>query len=192
MNANEFVSATIPIPFRTAKAIIHQCEKEYLLPRQVIARSFGEPEPFGEPIIFKIPGQDRCHLPDYKDFSALQTRKPVGRRKGGQKKVYLSVLSQIIKAMPQKFAECAKPHGTKRPYFGRSREDVEHTGRSNEANKIPETEAEWWASVNNSGDKKQTILADLMRLLGFSADYIALISWAPCYTYPALQIQFKV
>ena len=157
MSANEFAGTTIRIPFRTAKAIIHQCEKEYLLPRQVVARSFGEPEPFGEPLLFKIPEQDRWHLPDYKDFSSLQNRQAVCRPLGGQKKVYLSVLSQIVKAMPQRFAEYAPSlHGTKRVYFGRSRADVDHTGKSNEANEIPDTE--WWTSVNNEGFKKQVLL----------------------------------
>ena len=32
-----------------------------------------------------------------------------------------------------------------------------------------------------------------MRLLGFSAEYIVLISWAPCHKFPVLPgIQFKV
>jgi hypothetical protein len=189
MSVNAFASTTIRLPLKTAEAIIHQCEREFLLPRQVIARNFGEP--IGEPVILKIPDQDRWYLPGYKDFPALQKREAVSRPWGEQKKVYLSVLSQIAKAMPGKFAEYAPSlHGTKRVYFGRSRAEVEHTGKGNEAAKIPETD--WWASVNKEGYKKQKTLADLMGLLGFSADYTALISWAPCHKFPVLPgIQFK-
>lgn len=179
----DFVNTTIRLNFQTVRSIIHQCEKEYLLPRQVIARGVGES--LGEPVIFKIPGQDRWYLPDYKDVSALRERQAGWRPLGDQKKVYLSLLSQIVRAMPDKFAEHALSlHGTTRAYFGRSRAEVEHTGQGNEAARIPETE--WWASVNNAGDRKQKTLAALMGELGFSADYIALISWAPCYKFPKL------
>jgi hypothetical protein len=184
MNIEEFARVTACLSFATAKELISQCEREYLLPRQVIARSLGQS--LGEPVIFKIPEQDKWYLRDYKDFSAIQKREEIWRPIGDQKKIYLSILSQIVKAMPEKFDEVALSpplHGTKRAYFGRSRAEVETTGKRNEAAKIPDTER--WASVNNAGNKKQKTLSDLMFPLGFSRNYIELISWAPCRKWPA-------
>lgn len=185
MSAEEFARITVRLPFPTVKELINQCEREYLLPRQVIARSLGQS--LGEPVIFKIPEQDKWFLRDYKDFSDLEKQEEIWRPLGDQKKIYLSILSQIVKAMPEKFDEVAlslQLQGTKRTYFGRSRAEVETTGKSNEAAKIPDTER--WASVNKAGDKKQKTLSDLMRPLGFSRDYIELMSWAPCRKWPAL------
>jgi len=178
MNGEEFRKITVWLSFTIVKELVSQCEREYLLPRQIIARGLGQN--LGEPVIFRIPEQDKWYLRDYKDFSALQQRKEIWRPLGDQKKVYLSILSQIVKAMPKKFDEVALSlHGTKRAYFGRSRAEIEAPpSKSNEAAKIPDTDR--WASVNKSGDKKQKTLSDLMRPLGFSHDYIELISWAPC------------
>ena len=185
MSAEEFARIAIWLPFPTVKELINQCEREYLLPRQVIVRKLGQSLGEGEPVIFKIPEQDKWYLRDYKDFSALQKREEIWRPLGDQKKIYLSILSQIVKAMPEKFDEVALSlRGTKRAYFGRCRAEVETTGKSNEAAKIPDTER--WASVNKAGDKKQKTLSDLMRPLGFSRDYVELISWAPCRKWPTL------
>ena len=123
---------------------------------------------------------------DYGDVSALQKREIQWRPVGEQKRVYLSVLSQIVKAVPAGFAAHAPSlRGSRRVYFARSRSEVSHTGKSNEPAKIPETD--WWVSVNNAGERKQRTLADLMSRLGFSADYIDLVSWAPCYKFPELR-----
>lgn len=182
---------TVWLSFSTAKELICQCERENLLPRQVIARSLGQS--LVEPVIFKIPGQDKWYLRDYKDFDALKEREEDWRPVGDQKKIYLSILSQIVKAMPEKFDEVAfSLHGTKRAYFGRSRAEVEAPpSKSNEAAKIPDTER--WASVNNEGRKKQKTLSDLMYPLGFSRDYVELISWAPCRIWPVfLSGEFRI
>lgn len=190
MSAQEFGSATIRLPFRTAKALIHQCEKEFLLPRQVLARCFGEP--LGEPVVFKIPDQENLYLPNYKDFSDLQNREVDGRGVTQQTSIYLSLLSQIVKAMPEKFSEVAPTlYGTKRVYFGKARDQVEATGKSNKAANIPDTE--WWAAVDNDRYWKEKTLTRLMAGLGeFSHDYIDIISRAPYQKFPIFSgIRFK-
>lgn len=192
MSKEGIARVTVRLSFVTVKELISQCEREYLLPQQVFARSFGQS--LGEPVIFKIPEQDKWYLRDYKDFSALQERKLIWRPLGDQKKTYLSILSQIVRAMPEQFDEVtlsSRFHGTKRVYFGRSRAEVETTGKRNEAAKIPDTER--WASVNNEGSKKQKTLSDLMLPLGFSRDYVELISWAPCRKWPVfLSDEFRI
>jgi len=183
MSAKESTRITVRLRFETVRAIVHECERDYLLPRQVIGR--GADENLDEPVIFKIPGQDKWFLRDYKDFSALEKREEVWRPWGDQKKIYLSILSQIAKAMPERFEKVALSpplHGTKRAYVGRSRAEIETTGSGNEAARIPETEL--WASVNKDGPKKHKTLHDIMAPLGFSPDYVELISWAPCRKWP--------
>lgn len=190
MSAKEFGSVIVRLPFKTAKALVHQCEKEFLLPRQVLARCFGEP--LEEAVVFKIPDQEKWYLPNYKDFSDLQKREVDGRGVTQQTRIYLSILAQIVKAMPEKFSEVAPTfYGTKRVYFGKARDQIEATGTSNKAAKIPGTE--WWAAVDNDRYWKEKTLTRLMAGLGgFSHDYIGIISRAPYQKFPMFSgIQFK-
>jgi hypothetical protein len=187
MTAEQFVTAKTRLPLNSIKALVHECEQDYLLPRQVIARSLGGMEEnLGEAVLFNIPYRDRRGSQSYGDLLAIQKREPIGLRRNQQKRVYLSILSQIAKAKPEKFAEVARTqYGTKRTYIARTRGEVEGTGKRNEASSVPETG--WFASVNNSGELKQKILAELMRGIGgFSEDYIEIISRAPCEMFPAL------
>ena len=178
----------LELPFQIAKALVHQCEREFLLPRQVIARSVGMP--IGEPVIIQIP--QPYFLRDHKDFDSLNNREIVYRPIGEQKQIFLGIISQIARALPDKFAQVApKMQGQKRIYFGHSRAEIEGTGKSNEAARIPDTD--WFASVNNGANRKASILNELMSQLGFSRDYTSVISWSPNDKFPRFDgIQFKV
>jgi hypothetical protein len=185
----ELIQMIIQLPFETARALVHRCEKEYLLPRQAIAHGLGIE--LQEPVIFKLPKQDKWTLRPCGNLAELQNREGIGRGIGEQKEIYLSILSQLVQAMPDEFSTFAPGRsGTRRKYFGRSRQEVEATGKSNEADQIPKTDS--WASVNNSADRKHEILLPLLRDLRFSPDYAAMISWAPCYRFPILSdVRFK-
>jgi hypothetical protein len=184
MKAEQLTRATILLPLATAKTIIHQCELEFLLPRQVLARCFGND--IAEPVIFRIPGQDRFLPPTDEELLQPEKRCAEGRGVRHQQRIYLSILAQLLKAKPKKFAEVApRLHGRDRVYFGRSREEVETTGSSNKAESIPDSA--WWASVDNDRERKRTILTKLMRAVGgFSEDYIHIISQAPYRKFPML------
>jgi hypothetical protein len=187
MSVEAFTIANIHLPFNTIKELIRQCERDYLLPRQVIARSLGAMnENLGEPVLFNIPYRDRRDSRFYEGLLSIQERESIGLRKNQQKRVYLAIVSQIAKAMPQKFAEVAPNlYGTKRIYFARSREAVAGIGKKYDASSIPETG--WFAYVSSGGEGKRKILTELMRRVGgFSEDYIEIISRAPYEKFPAL------
>lgn len=169
----------LQLPFPLAKALIHQCEREFLLPRQIIARAVGVS--LGEPIILQIP--QSYFLRDYADFEALKNRDVVARPRGEQKDIFLGILSQIVRALPSEFAHVAPlSHGRNRKYFGHSIEEIENTGNNNHAARIPGTD--WFTSVNNGANRKASILSDVMSKLRFSLDYTYMISWAPCDKFP--------
>ena len=173
------MKTVLDLSFQIGKALVHQCEREFLLPRQIVARAAGLP--LGEPTILQIP--QPYFLRDYEDFKALQRREIVYRPRGEQKPIYLGIISQIARAMPDQFAQIAPSlRGTNRIYFGRSRGEVEGTGSSNEAARVPDTD--WFASVNNGANRKASILADLMLRLGFSRDYTQIIAWSPNDKFP--------
>jgi SeqA protein C-terminal domain len=177
----------LELPFQIAKALVHQSEREFLLPRQIIARAAGLP--LGEPTIIQIP--QPYFLRDFENFDELQQRGVVFRPRGEQKQIYLGIISQMARALPEKFAEVApKLRGNQRIYFGHSRSKVEGTGSSNEAARVPDTD--WFASVNNGANRKASILLDLMLCLGFSRDYSYMIAWSPNDKFPRFNgIQFK-
>jgi hypothetical protein len=181
------MKTVLDLSFQIARALIHQCEREFLLPRQVVARSVGLS--LGEPTIIQIP--QPYFLRDFENFKELQQRGIVNRPRGEQKQIYLGIISQIARALPEKFAEVAPTlRGNQRVYFGRSRGEVEGTGSSNEAARIPDTD--WFASVNNGANKKASILLDLMLGLGFSRDYTYMIAWSPNDKFPRFDgIEFK-
>jgi len=182
MSAIAILETTVKLHSTTSERLLTECQKKFLLPRQVVAVSLGED--LKEPVVFKIPEYYSCIRPPSAFFMEPDL---YIRRQRHQKKLYLLILSQIINGVsPEQFAAVAKAlHGTKRVYLGASRAAVELTGRNNQAAHIPDTE--WWASVNVSGEKKQQILTGLMRALKFSPDYARMISRVP--NHRKLQVQ---
>jgi hypothetical protein len=181
------MKTVLELSFQIAKALVHQCEREFLLPRQVIARAAGLP--LGEPTIIQIP--QPYFLRDFENFKELQQRGIVYRPRGEQKSIFLGIISQIARALPNKFAEAAPLlRGNQRIYFGHSRLEVEGTGSSNKSARVPDTD--WFASVNNGANRKASILTDLMLRLGFTRDYTHMIAWSPNDRFPRFDgIEFK-
>jgi hypothetical protein len=173
--SEEALKMVIRLPVSTSKRLLEECQKRFLLPTQLIAISLGET--LSEPVVIQIPHHYSCVYPPSAFLKTSNLLRPIGE----QKKLYLQILSQIIKGTTSaKFEEVAKSLiGRSRAYFGRSREAVEGTGSSNEAASIPDTG--WFASVNNSGETKQKILTRLMRPLGFSPEYVLMISNVPYF-----------
>jgi hypothetical protein len=103
------------------------------------------------------------------DFSRVSRSFAHGRR-------YLGILSELYRGNTAKFEEVAPTiRGRIRTYFGRTREEIESTGSSNEAAPIPETP--WFATVNNSDAKRSDIVQTLMTHMGgFSYEYIRMVS----------------
>ena len=83
---------------------------------------------------------------------------------------YRSILSALYRGNSTLF-ETAAPQvrGTVRTYFARTAEEIESTGNSNNAAPIPETP--WYASINNSNQRRSEIVAKVMSHMGFSDDY---------------------
>lgn len=167
---------TVPLPYATSERLLAECQEKFLLPRQVVARSLGET--LNEPTLITIPDKyvRKCPLSEFSKFYISDPRD-----KGHQKNLYLLIVSQIVKATTdEKFAEVIKHkplQGTRRVYFGRSREEVESRRSNTQVEPIPETE--WFADVHNSGQKKQQILEHLMQELQYSDDYTWMVSRIP-------------
>jgi negative regulator of replication initiation len=88
---------------------------------------------------------------------------------------YLSLLAALYRGNRKLFDDAApKIHGTVRTYFGHTANEVESTGNSNYASAIPDSP--WFASVNNSDEKRAQTADELMRAMGFSYDYSKMIS----------------
>jgi SeqA protein C-terminal domain len=94
----------------------------------------------------------------------------------GQEQTRLTlILSYLYQQAPAKFDEVvATIHGTKRTYFGRTAEEVESTGSSTRAMRIPHSP--WFVNVNNPHDLKARIIERVMRKMGFSGDYASMIA----------------
>ena len=88
---------------------------------------------------------------------------------------FRSVLAELYRGNASKF-EAAAPmiRGTKRTYFGLTREEIESTGNSNNAGKIPGSP--WWVSINNSQPTRVEIVQSVMTHMGFSFDYARMVS----------------
>ena len=85
------------------------------------------------------------------------------------------LLSHLYLCSPKKFDEAApQVKGTKRTYFGKTKEEITATGSSNHAMKIPDSP--WFVSVNNAAERKALIVERLMIQMGFSSEYSEMIS----------------
>jgi hypothetical protein len=181
------ISLTLQLRAETAKRLLDECQKQFLTPKQVIAKALGLD--FTEPAIINIP-ESYAHVFPAADF-VKENRLP--RKRGHQEDLYLLILSQIIKGVSsEKFGSAATQiDGTKRIYFSKDKNEIESTGSSNTAKRIPQSD--WYAAVNNPYDRKEKILSELMERLGFSDDYIWLLSKVPSFEQLRLRgVAFKV
>jgi len=88
---------------------------------------------------------------------------------------YLSILSELYRGSPQLFETVApKIRGTIRVYFSKIAAEIESTGSSNWATQIPGTP--WFASINNSDEKRAQTISQLMQAMNFSPAYTEIIS----------------
>jgi negative regulator of replication initiation len=79
---------------------------------------------------------------------------------------FLSMLSFIYQRHPQEFCKVDSIAGRKRKYFSRTERELIESGSSVRPRKIPKSK--YWVITNNDTDKKQSILKDVMEMLGYS------------------------
>ncbi len=83
---------------------------------------------------------------------------------------FLFALSYIHRRDPKGFEKVLNLSGRRRKYFGRSSDELKKYGSSVFPKRIPDSP--YYVVTNNDTTKKRTILGDVMRLLGYSADAI--------------------
>ncbi|CAN5737822.1 replication initiation negative regulator SeqA [soil metagenome] len=79
---------------------------------------------------------------------------------------FLFILAWLQKKHPDTFSRVLGLRGRVRTYFARSARDLEATGESVNPQRIPSTD--YWVVTNNDTPKKKRILADVLKLLGYS------------------------
>lgn len=91
-------------------------------------------------------------------------------------KRYLSILSALYQGGSKAFDTAVpKVNGTIRTYFAHTRDEIESTGRSNEAAPIPDTP--WYAIIQNSHFRRSEIVKAVMSHMGgFSYEYTRMVS----------------
>jgi negative modulator of initiation of replication len=80
---------------------------------------------------------------------------------------FLFVLGWLHQRHPDKFHCVLDLCGRKRKYFAHSADELEASGESVNAQRVPDSK--YWVITNNDTPKKKRILADVMRLLGYAA-----------------------
>lgn len=83
---------------------------------------------------------------------------------------FLFALSYIHRRDPKGFEKVLNLSGRRRRYFGRSSDELKKYGSSVFPKRIPDSP--YYVVTNNDTTKKQDILGDVMRLLGYSAEAI--------------------
>ena len=85
----------------------------------------------------------------------------------------LSLLSFLHKESPDKFGILESMEGRRRKYVARSEQELDDSGKSVNAKRIPNTN--YWVVTNNSTDNKKLLLKQALTLLGYSQDTIRLV-----------------
>lgn len=80
---------------------------------------------------------------------------------------FLFILGWLANKHPDTFPQVLQLRGRKRSYFGKSASELNETGESMYPQNIPGSK--FWVVTNNDTPKKQRVLADVMRLLGYGA-----------------------
>ena len=78
---------------------------------------------------------------------------------------FLFVLGWLQKKHPDRFPRVLGLRGRKRTYFARTADELEASGESVNAQRVPDSE--YWVITNNDTPKKRRIIADVMRLMGY-------------------------
>lgn len=85
----------------------------------------------------------------------------------------LSLLSFLYKDNTDKFGILETMEGRRRKYVARSEQELDDSGKSVNAKRIPNTN--YWVVTNNSTDNKKLLLSQALTLLGYSQDTIRLV-----------------
>lgn len=93
---------------------------------------------------------------------------------------YLALLSHIYRKDPKRFADILNLSGRERKYFATSKDELLKHGRSVHPRNIPGTP--YWAVTNTDSSRKVRMLADVLRLLGYSSDLPTVVGFfgMPC------------
>ena len=175
------------VSFENACAIVNHCERVGMSPLQVllIAAGAGPCEPY----TFQL--AEHVSSRDFKTWEDIEQRRPQFRTaKGHQNRVYLDILSQLLKWNEVRVSEVLlKTHGRSRVYFSKSRQEILESGNNVEAKMIPGTQ--WFACTHLSSYQKQDILQRVLRAVGFSPEYSSAIGWLPHDKQPRIgKIEF--
>lgn len=83
---------------------------------------------------------------------------------------WLQILGFAAKDKEEKFDQILKLSGRRRRWFGRSREEIEMSGKSTHPHAIPGSS--FWALTNTSTPLKREMLTKVLRVLDYSSDEI--------------------
>jgi negative modulator of initiation of replication len=86
---------------------------------------------------------------------------------------FLSLLSFLHNENPDKFGILETMERRRRKYVARSEQELDDSGRSANAKRIPNTN--YWVVTNNSTDNKKLLLGQALTLLGYSPDTTRLV-----------------
>jgi negative modulator of initiation of replication len=86
---------------------------------------------------------------------------------------FLNLLSFVHQENPDKFEILESMEGRKRRYVARSDEELERSGVSVNAKRIPGTP--FWVVTNNDTPNKKRLIAQALTLLGYSHETIRLV-----------------
>lgn len=82
--------------------------------------------------------------------------------------VFLRILREVYDKFPEKFSAVRSVRGRTRVYFSDDPKEIEASGRSTKPVEILETG--WWVTSNTSTKDKRSILEDVFRAVGCSAE----------------------
>jgi len=82
--------------------------------------------------------------------------------------VFLRILREMNSKYPEKFSAVGSVRGRTRIYFSTDPKEIEASGRSTKPVEIFETD--WWVTSNTSTDRKRSILEEVFRAVGCSAE----------------------
>jgi negative regulator of replication initiation len=87
---------------------------------------------------------------------------------------FLSLLSFLHRENRAQFAIVERFNGRSRKYFAESKADLEQSGRSVNPKNIPGSS--YWVVTNNSTHAKCELLLQVMRVLGYDAEFAAFVA----------------
>lgn len=86
---------------------------------------------------------------------------------------FLGILSCTYKTNPDVFRKLLKIGGRQRKYYGLTKEEIEKSGNNVMPQIIPDSP--YWVATNNDTPKKQRMLAEALKELGYSKNAISII-----------------